>query len=90
MKVTLVPEHIAPDGTAAMLTLAGKFAFTVMVIVLEVAGLPVKQGVLIDEVTPDSPASEAGLQGGNRPVSVRDLAVCAGGDIIISINELQK
>ncbi len=48
--------------------------------------LPVKQGVLIDEVTPDSPASDAGLQGGNRPTTVRDLAVCAGGDIIIAID----
>lgn len=48
--------------------------------------LPVKQGVLIDEVTPDSPAFEAGLQGGNRPVTVREFAVCAGGDIIIAIN----
>ena len=52
----------------------------------EPLNLPVKQGVLIDEVTPDSPASEAGLQGGNHPVTVRDLAVCAGGDIIIAIN----
>jgi len=48
--------------------------------------LPVKQGVLIDEVTPNSPASEAGLQGGNHPVTVRDFAVCAGGDIIIAID----
>lgn len=52
----------------------------------EPLNLPVKQGVLIDEVTPDSPASEAGLQGGNHPVTVRDLAVCAGGDIIIAID----
>ena len=48
--------------------------------------LPVTQGVLIDEITPNSPASEAGLQGGNRPVTVRDFAVCAGGDIIIAID----
>ena len=52
----------------------------------EPLNLPVKQGVLIDEVTPNSPASEAGLLGGNRPVTVRDLAVCAGGDIIIAID----
>ena len=43
VKVTEVPEQIAPDGTAAMLTLAGRFAFTVIVTVFEVAGLPVAQ-----------------------------------------------
>ena len=43
VKVTLVPEQIAPAGTAAMLTLTGKFGFTVMVIVFEVAGFPVTQ-----------------------------------------------
>ena len=42
-KATLVPEHIAPAGTAAMLTLTGKFGFTVMVMAFEVAGLPVAQ-----------------------------------------------
>jgi hypothetical protein len=41
VKVTLVPEHIAPAGTAAILTLTGRFGFTVIVTVLDVAGLPV-------------------------------------------------
>ena len=50
VKVTLVPAQIAPDGTAAMLTLAGKLGFTVMVIVLEVAGLPVKHGVALEVI----------------------------------------
>lgn len=43
VKVTLVPEQMAPGGTAAMLTMTGKLGFTVMVSVLEVAGLPVGQ-----------------------------------------------
>ena len=43
VNVTLVPEQIAPAGTAAILTLTGKFGFTVMVIAFEVAGLPVGQ-----------------------------------------------
>ena len=43
VKVTLVPEQMAPDGLAAMLTLAATFGFTVMMIELEVAGLPVTQ-----------------------------------------------
>jgi hypothetical protein len=41
VKVTLVPEHIAPAGTAAILTLTGRLGFTVIVTVLDVAGLPV-------------------------------------------------
>ena len=43
MKVTEVPAQIAPDGTAAILTLAGRFGLTVMVIPVEVAGLPIAQ-----------------------------------------------
>ena len=34
---------MAPAGTAAILTLTGKFGFTVMLMALEVAGLPVAQ-----------------------------------------------
>jgi hypothetical protein len=45
VNVTLVPEQIVV-AEAAMLTLAGKFGFTVMVTVLEVAGLPVAQVAL--------------------------------------------
>ena len=41
MKVTFVPGHIAPAGLAAMLTLAVRFGFTVIVIIFDVAGLPV-------------------------------------------------
>ena len=43
VKVTEVPAQIAPEGTAAMLTLAGKFGLTTIVIVFDVAGLPVTQ-----------------------------------------------
>jgi hypothetical protein len=41
VKVTGVPEHIAPDGRAAMETLTGRCGFTSIVIVFEVAGFPV-------------------------------------------------
>ena len=37
VKVTLAPEHIAPEGTAATLTLAGKLGFTVRVTAIDVA-----------------------------------------------------
>ena len=51
VKVTLVPEQIAPDGEAPILTLAGKFGFTVIVIPADVAGEPVKHGVALDVIT---------------------------------------
>ncbi len=43
VKVTEVPAQIAPEGTAATLTLAVNIGFTVIVMPLEVAGLPVAQ-----------------------------------------------
>ena len=46
VNVTLVPAQIVVPGAAAMLTLAGKFGFTVIVMVLDVAGLPVGQVAL--------------------------------------------
>jgi hypothetical protein len=48
VKVTDVPSQIAPEGEAVILTLAGNKGFTVIVIILDVAGLPVAQ--VADEV----------------------------------------
>ena len=50
VKVTEVPAQIVVDGLAAILTLAGRFGFTVIVNVLDVAGLPVPQ-VAVDVIT---------------------------------------
>ncbi|MNQ66361.1 hypothetical protein D3C85_808520 [compost metagenome] len=47
LNVTEVPAQIG-FADALMFTLAGKFGFTVIVIALEVAGLPVKQGVAFE------------------------------------------
>ena len=41
--VMLVPAQTVPEGLAAMLTLTGRFGFTVNVSVLERAGDPVAQ-----------------------------------------------
>ncbi len=48
--------------------------------------LSVTQGVLIDTVAAESPASKAGLRGGNTLQTVRDQTLCAGGDIIVAVN----
>ena len=50
VKVTDVPAQIAPEGEADIFTLTGSNGFTVMVIVFDVAGLPVAQ-VAVDVIT---------------------------------------
>lgn len=52
----------------------------------ESLGLPARQGVLITEVAPNSPAARAGLRGGTRTVPVGGRELPVGGDIIIAIN----
>ena len=43
MNVTFVPAQIVDAGLAAMVTLTGKFGFTVIVMPTDVAGFPVGQ-----------------------------------------------
>jgi len=43
VNVTLVPEQIVVPGFAAMLTLTGRFGFTIIETEFDVAGLPVVQ-----------------------------------------------
>ena len=47
MKVTFVPAQIVFDGDALIETLAVTFAFTVTVIAVDVAGLPLTQVALL-------------------------------------------
>jgi hypothetical protein len=51
VNVTLVPAQMVADGLAAMLTLTGSAAFTVIVMAFDVAGDPVKQGVALEVIT---------------------------------------
>ncbi len=53
----------------------------------EALELPVNRGVLLRGVTEGSPAYLAGLRGGDTVVDVRGESVCAGGDLIVAIND---
>jgi len=46
--------------------------------------LPVDEGVLVEEVTSDSGAARAGLQGGDTEVVVSGVTFVLGGDIIVA------
>jgi 2-alkenal reductase len=55
---------------------------------VEALSLAVSQGVLVENVTPGSPAAEAGLRGGSERRVVRGAEICAGGDIIVAVNDV--
>ncbi|MEO0565549.1 MAG: trypsin-like peptidase domain-containing protein, partial [Chloroflexota bacterium] len=52
----------------------------------EPLNLPVTTGVLLNTVTPGSPAAKAGLLGGEETVMIRGREVCTGGDIIVAVD----
>jgi S1-C subfamily serine protease len=49
-------------------------------------GLPVQQGLLIEEVVAGSPAAQAGIRGGNRMVVVGLQQMIIGGDVLVGVD----
>jgi len=49
-------------------------------------GLPVRNGILITEVIPGSPAARAGLSAGSRSRTVRGVPIQEDADIIVAVN----
>jgi 2-alkenal reductase len=45
-----------------------------------------QQGVLVVEVSPNSPAERAGLEGSDEPVSLNNEQLMVGGDVIIAVD----
>ena len=63
VNVTLVPAQIILDGAAAIVTLTGRFGFTVMVTPADVAGLPVAHVALeVKTHVTISPVTKAELE----------------------------
>jgi S1-C subfamily serine protease len=48
--------------------------------------LPVEEGVLVNEVTKDSPADKAGIEGGDTEATIEGAKVNLGGDIITEVD----
>lgn len=85
----IVPQLIA-DGIAryswlGIFSLPEGPGFSVAALA-ESLNLPVDHGVLIEDVSRNSPADQAGLQGGDQQEVVRGAEVTVGGDIIIAVD----
>jgi S1-C subfamily serine protease len=48
--------------------------------------LDVRNGALLDQVEPDSPAEDAGLRGGESEIEFQATPVPTGGDVILAVN----
>jgi S1-C subfamily serine protease len=48
--------------------------------------LEVRNGALLEQVEPDSPAEDAGLRGGDSQIDFQATPVPTGGDVILSVN----
>jgi len=55
--------------------------------IAEEMDLPVQRGAIVLEVTPDSPADEAGLRGSSRTVTSLGSELRVGGDVIVRIDD---
>ena len=52
----------------------------------KVLNLGVDEGVLVQKVTPDGPAADAGLEAGDATVGIEGAQVKAGGDVITAVD----
>jgi S1-C subfamily serine protease len=83
----IIPELIARGYVARpYLGITGHEVFPALAQALR---LPTKEGIMVVEVTPGSPAQHAGIRGGDRAVQVGNMIVRVGGDIITEVDQLK-
>ncbi len=80
-----VVGQIKDDGTVEHAYL-GVSGATITPEISDALNLGVDSGVLVQELTGGGPADDAGLKGGDRPVTVGSQQVLAGGDVITAVN----
>ncbi|MCW2960602.1 MAG: hypothetical protein JWM90_989 [Thermoleophilia bacterium] len=54
--------------------------------IADALNLSVKEGVIVGEVSKDSPAAKAGLEGGSRDMLIEGTGIRPGGDVITKFN----
>jgi S1-C subfamily serine protease len=83
----IIPELIKRGYVARpFLGITGHEVFPALAQTLK---LPVKEGIMVVEVTPGSPAQSAGIRGGDRAVQVGNMIVRLGGDIITEVDQVK-
>jgi S1-C subfamily serine protease len=80
-----VVDDLLDDGevSAAFLGLTGA---EVTPETADVLDLPVDEGVLVQDVVPDGPADEAGIEAGTAEAQIGPGAVRIGGDVIVEVD----
>lgn len=88
-----IPIHVARSVIADLIEMGHPYrpmlGFSGSEIIPSLAklfGLPLESGLLIEEVLPNSPAEQAGLQAGNRIVVAGEKPYVLGGDIVTGVN----
>jgi putative serine protease PepD len=83
----IIPELISRGYVARpFLGISGHEIFPALAQALR---LPVKEGLMVVEVTPGSPAHRAGIRGGGKVVQVGNVIVHVGGDIITQVDTVK-
>lgn len=77
---------LVATGTYNLHPYFGFSAISMNLYLAEAMNVSITRGVLVEQVTPGSPAAKAGLRGGTTQAQVYGQQVTLGGDIIVAVN----